>query len=164
MNFKQQIKKFRRNAKAVSPVIATIILVAMSIVMAIAVAYWALGIGNSFTKFEKVQYTSTYPVTNDNSTWTIFMNVKNTGTATATINNVFLNGQPFSSYGTGDETPTINPAQSTSGVIATVNPGESQTITVNLKDSVGTWVSGMNVQVDVMTAAGNSYPATVLLP
>ncbi len=158
MNFKQKTRKFRRNVKAVSPVIATIILVAISIVMAIAVAYWALGIGNSFTKFEKVQYTSTYPLANDDGTFTVVMNLKNTGTATATVDNLFLNGRPFDSY---SPAPAVNSTIATTGV--TIPPGASTTLTITSAYST-TWTSGMTIQVDVMTAAGNSYPTTVILP
>jgi flagellin-like protein len=45
-----KLRSLHRNVKAVSPVIATIIIVAIAITMSIAVAYWMLGLGNSFTK------------------------------------------------------------------------------------------------------------------
>ena len=61
------MKSFRRCIKAVSPVIATIIIVAIAITMSIAVAYWLLGLGGSFTKFEKVEFTTAY-VTGDAAT------------------------------------------------------------------------------------------------
>ncbi len=155
--------RFFKSIRAVSPVIATIILVAISIVMAISIAYWALGIGNSFTKFEKVQYSSAPYATYDqiNSQWKITTSIQNTGTATATVNNVFLNGQPYNTY-----TPAgvVNPAP-VSGVIASLAPGKSATITVTLANQGGgAWVSGMSVQFDIVTAAGNSYPTTVTLP
>jgi FlaG/FlaF family flagellin (archaellin) len=149
-------KNFFRNIKAVSPVIATIILVAISIVMAISVAYWALGIGGSFTKFEKIQYTYAYP-TSDGSDWSIHLNIKNTGTATATINNIFLNGQPYDTYTTALPTVTFDPDSTL------VNPGQNSTVTITAAYSEQ-WASGMSVQVDVMTAAGNSYPTTVMIP
>jgi len=55
----------RRKDRAVSPVIATIILVAIAIVMAIAVAYWALGLGGTFTRYEKIEIMSMYAVSDD---------------------------------------------------------------------------------------------------
>ena len=55
MKFKLR-RTFRGNVKAVSPVIATIIIVAIAITMSIAVAYWLLGLGSSFTKYEKVEF------------------------------------------------------------------------------------------------------------
>ncbi len=44
-----------KNRKAISPVIATVILVAVAITVAIAVSYWMSGITSSYTKFEKVE-------------------------------------------------------------------------------------------------------------
>lgn len=165
MKLKQRVNNFHRSVEAVSPVIATIILVAIAIVMAISVAYWALGIGNSFTKFEKVQYTNSYALPTATG-WTVTMDVKNTGTATSTIKAVYLNGLPLTAY------PDIpEGTRPTATFSASLAPGQSQTVTVALNSnedgqSAGTksWVSGMTVQADIMTAAGNSYPTTVTLP
>ncbi len=91
---------FRWNRKGISTIIATIIIVAIAIVMAIAVAYWAMGIGGSFTRFEKLQYTTTpyatLVTTATPNTYTIYFSMKNTGTASATIDtsNIMINGQP----------------------------------------------------------------------
>ncbi|MEM2812119.1 MAG: archaellin/type IV pilin N-terminal domain-containing protein, partial [Candidatus Bathyarchaeia archaeon] len=52
----------RHNQKAVSPVIATIIIVAVAIVMSIAVAYWMLGLATTFTRYEKLEFISAYAV------------------------------------------------------------------------------------------------------
>jgi flagellin-like protein len=49
-----------RDRRGVSPVIATIIIVAIAIVMALAVAYWMLGLGGAFTRFEKLEFVSAY--------------------------------------------------------------------------------------------------------
>lgn len=160
-------KGFRWNKKGISTVIATIIIVAISIVMAIAVAYWAMGIGGSFTRFEKLQFTSSY-ATPATGGWLITINVKNTGTAAATISDVFLNGQPSSTYAT--PLPVISPTPTTGPTIATLTAGGQSTITVKLdnteKDAGGNlvWTSGMSVELRLQTAAGNSYPTTVQLP
>jgi FlaG/FlaF family flagellin (archaellin) len=64
----------------VSPVIATVILVAVAITVAVAVAYWMGGIAGQYTKFEKVEIQSAV-CTNNGTFWTIEMKLKNTGTA-----------------------------------------------------------------------------------
>ena len=102
-------RKLRHNITAISTIIATIIIVSVSIVMAIAVAFWAMGIGSSFTKFEKVEFISIYadPRAYYNGTvqqpdgnyfngtaFTLNIVLKNTGTAAATITNIFLNSRP----------------------------------------------------------------------
>ena len=148
------MKNIRRSRKGISTVIATIIIVAIAIVMAIAVAYWAMGIGTSFTRFEKLTYTSAY-VTGAPSSYTINFALKNTGTATATVDpsTIFLNGQPLSSYNTAVvsiTTPTpIAPGETLKGTIAV---------------TASSFVSGMNVNLMIQTAAGNQYPEVVVLP
>ncbi len=46
--------KILKNRKAVSPVIATVILVAVAITISVAVAYWMGGISSQYTKFENL--------------------------------------------------------------------------------------------------------------
>lgn len=162
-------RKFRKNLKGISTVIATIIIVAISIVMAIAVAYWALGIGSSFTRFEKLEFTSAYALYNSTipQSYTIYMNIKNTGSAAATIDNstIFYNGRPASAYGTTYLTymPIAN-FQTIS-----LDPGNSTSFTIVLLAQSSTypgsnWVSNMNVEVMIQTTAGRQYPKVVTLP
>lgn len=104
------MRSFRRSIKAVSPVIATIIIVAIAITMSIAVAYWVLGLGSSFTKYEKVEFTSAYAdLTGGN--FVAVMNFKNTGSATATVDSatIFYNGKPAVAFPTAptDDQPTV---------------------------------------------------------
>ena len=148
-------RSFKRNVKAVSPVIATIIIVAIAIVMAIAVAYWMLGLGSSFTRFEKLEFTTAY-ATVDNDNFVINMTIKNTGSATATIDkdSILYNGRPANAY-TDKVNATFN--------AMTLEPGQSATGTITLpKDS--TWRSGMTVEIMLHTAAGKDYPKVVVLP
>ena len=56
-----------------SPVIATVILVAVAITVAVAVAYWMGGIAGQYTKFEKVEIQTAYSVRNAGNGWNISM-------------------------------------------------------------------------------------------
>jgi len=153
------MKSFRRNLKAVSPVIATIIIVAIAIVMSIAVAYWVLGLGATFTKYEKVEFVSAYATGTQATGYTITMSLKNTGTATATFDTttVFYNGKPASAYLVTDQpvasfTPlTLNPGQATTAASITMNSGTD-------------WTSGMTVEVTIQTTSGDQYPKAIVLP
>ena len=90
-----------RKRKGVSPVIATVILVAVAITVSVAVAYWMSGIAGQYTSFEKVeiqQATSTYDDTT-NYEWTIVIKLKNTGTAAATLTSLFINDYEVDQYG-----------------------------------------------------------------
>jgi FlaG/FlaF family flagellin (archaellin) len=148
-----------RNLKAVSPVISTIIIVAIAIVMSIAVAYWMLGIGGSFTRFEKLEFVSGY-ISNSNSTWfDITVTLKNTGSADATLDLVFLNAKPYTAY-VDDSNVTVTYAGDT-----TLNPGDSINAVISLKRGTTTvWKSGMSVEVMIQSVAGRQYPKTINLP
>ena len=167
-------RKFRGNKKAISTIIATIIIVSVSIVMAISVAFWAMGIGNSFTKFEKVEFTSIYadPAGYYNATvqqpdgnyfngtaFTIYITLKNTGTAAATITNIFLNSRPYDT-GYTNITQTHIVGQNLA-VGQALSPRGMITLPF---DSTNVWTSGSSVEVDIQTAAGRSYSNTVVLP
>jgi FlaG/FlaF family flagellin (archaellin) len=93
-------KSLNGNLKAVSPVIATIIIVAIAITMSIAVAYWLLGLGSSFTKYEKIEFTTAYAVPTNGGGYTVTLNLKNTGTAASTIDSTLTlyNGYPDTYY------------------------------------------------------------------
>jgi hypothetical protein len=157
-------RKFRKNLKGISTIIATIIIVAISIVMAIAVAYWAMGIGGSFTRFEKLTFTSAWAETNSTG-YFIHMVLNNTGTAAATIDPgaILYNGKPGSAYGTtGAPTAWLNGKNSS---VVTLNPGAGLgRALIELPSGTSSWKSGMTVEVAIQTAAGNSYPKTVSVP
>jgi hypothetical protein len=141
--------------------------------MAIAVAYWAMGIGNSFTKFEKVEWTSLYadsqrvynatvqqPDGNyfNGTAFPVFITLKNTGTAAATITTIFLNSRPYdSAYENVTQTGLVNV---TLGVGQTLAPRGLITLPLNTND----WTHGSSVEIVVQTAAGRSYSNTVVLP
>jgi len=150
--------------KGISTIIAVIIIVSVSIVMAIAVAYWAMGIGNSFTKFEKIEFTSIYadPPTADNlGNFTINIQLKNTGTQSATISNIFLNTRPWDTAFVGvTQTNLIN--QTLSAGASTSNA--KIYLPIDTPSSSPNWSHGNSVQVEIQTAAGRTYPDVVVLP
>jgi flagellin-like protein len=154
-------KPMRGDRRAVSPVIATIILVAVAIVMAIAVAYWALGLGGTFTRYEKIEIMSMY-ATKDDGKWTITARLRNTGGAAATINMVLINGRPYSDY--RDVTVKADDSQFDGSTGVPLNPGDSKTFTIEIPTSEGSFVPGMSVEVTFHTAAGSDYPKVVVLP
>ena len=235
-------RKFLNNKKAMSIVISTVIIIAISITMSIAIAFWAMGIGNSFTKFEKLEFVSIYvdtatnpaaaavstisangritgiAVTNGGSgylvtpavtitggggsgaqaqaivsngvvqritminqgsgysftnpptvtiappggsaipSFPIYIQLKNTGSAAATINNVFLNDKPFNVVGATTNLVSGS-AQST-----VLQVGQRRNDFFILLPMGGTWNSGDYVEVIIQTTAGRQYSNTVLIP
>lgn len=158
--------------RAISTIIATIIIVSVSIVMAIAVAFWAMGIGGSFQKFEKVEFISIYPDPQayypgtllqpdgnyfNGSAFTINIMLKNSGTAAATINNVFLNSRPYDTFANVTQSNLVN---------VTVSAGQQLNPKgiITLPYGTGVWTSGSTIEVAIQTAAGRSYSDFVVLP
>ena len=139
-----------RSKSGISPVMATVILVAIAIVIAIAVAFWATGLVGVFTRFEKIEIVAAYYDASSNA---VVLKVKNTGSATATIDDVYVNGIPGATYTFTEGNETLS-------------PGDSATIQVTKPPSaVGTsFVSGVTYEVAVHTASGKLYPAAVLIP
>ncbi len=141
--------------------------------MAIAAAFWAMGIASSFQKFEEVQFTSIYadppgyyngtllqPDGNyfNGSAFTIYIVLKNAGTGAATINGIFLNSRPYdSAYGNITQRNLINVTLSAG---QTLNPRGI----ITLPQDFSTWTSGSSTEVAIQTAAGRTYSSTVVLP
>jgi len=152
----------RRKDRAVSPVIATIILVAVAIVMSIAVAYWALGLGGTFTRYEKVEIMTMYANKTTERTegtegWNITACLRNTGSAAATINMILINGKPL------DVINATGKVISNFKEEVTLSPGERKVLWIFIpKDN--TFASGMVVEVMFHSAAGSDYPKVVVLP
>jgi hypothetical protein len=155
----RMMRFFRRNRKAVSPVIATIIIVGIAIVMSIAVAYWLMGLVSPGK--ETLQFVSGY-ATADASNFYMNITLKNIGSKDATIDLVFLNAKPYSSYG--------NVQIQWNGTVAAQYPvkiGDVASGYITLAktpSSVGNWTSGISVDVNVHSVAGYEYPKSIVLP
>jgi archaeal type IV pilus assembly protein PilA len=150
-------RTLRGNLKAVSPVIATIIIVAIAITMSIAVAYWLLGLGSSFTRYEKVEFSSAFVTGDATNGYTVYMVLKNTGSAAATIDQtaILYNGKPANvTGGAGVVISTFVPA--------TLEPGMSTT-TAQLQLPTS-YVAGTTLEITLHTTGGKDYPKVVTLP
>ncbi|MCW4050435.1 MAG: type IV pilin [Candidatus Bathyarchaeota archaeon] len=173
--------------RAVSPVIATVILVAVTITVAVAVSYWMSNITGQYTSFEKIEIQSGYAVNVAASPaialewedtdgdgvydegevitqeavdevlagWLITLELKNSGTSTATMTSVFINDKPI------DQTNIVclqidpdlaEPAKMIieSGVAVTVF------ITINDVEAV-TYSSGTTINIKLHSASGMDY-------
>jgi flagellin-like protein len=150
------LKTRKLNKRGISPVIATIIIVAVAIAIAIAVAFWVVGIAGLFTRFEKLEISYIY-ADKSGSDWTINLMVKNTGSATATIDQIFLNGKPASVAGV---TVTPDPADTAQAL----TPGATATFAISISSGTPGFGSGATVEVKLHTAAGQEYYKAVVLP
>lgn len=151
-----------RNRRAISPVIATVILVAVAITVSVAVAYWMGGIAGGYTKFEKVEI-QTAICTLSGGNWTISMKLKNTGTATSTMIAAFINDAEVDQYGQPGMVQNMWATNMTKSTTIT----SGQIITVNFYMDPGrvgsTLSSGTTVNIKIHSAGGMDYPRLVEL-
>jgi flagellin-like protein len=132
--------KGRKNS-GISPVVATVILVAVAIVIAIAVAFWASGLVGIFTRFEKLEILSAYQDTGDNVK-NIVIRVRNTGSSPTSITEVVINGVSVKSVDA-----------------CALGVGETKVVTIITRDGL---MAGVTYEVMLKTAGGKQYPTAVL--
>jgi len=149
-----------RDKRGISPVVATVILVAVTIVVAVAVAYWMGGIAALYTRFEKLEITSAYASYSATYTnWTVTVNLRNTGSADATITGLLVNGKPYTEYGAN--MTIVSPADfSTNGV--PIPSGKSGTIVFRIEKGGG-FQAGVSIEIKLHSASGQDYPKTITL-
>ena len=133
------MKKLLKSKKALSPVVAAIILIAVTVAVSIAVAAWMGALTFTFMKTEQISYTEVDFGT-DNST--IAVTVENTGTTDVTITKASVTG-----YGV-DQTITVSDG--------TVGKGASKTITLTLTDGEQ-WSTGRAYDIELLTSQGNKF-------
>jgi FlaG/FlaF family flagellin (archaellin) len=134
-----------RGKAGISPVVATVILVAVAIVIAIAVAFWASGLVGVFTRFEKIEIQAAYW---DGSNVVII--ARNTGSSIAVVDMILVNGAPCVTD--VDSTLTIG------GIFSTQLPAGSCA-------AGGTIMSGgITNEIALHTTSGKTYPVAVLIP
>jgi flagellin-like protein len=172
--------------RAISPVIATVILIAVAVALGIAVAFWASGLTGSFSKYEKLGVNTQYAIgvspvaaADCNSAvvcWKLNLAGQNTGSSDSTVIAFQVNGVPYTVLATANWVAT----QSINGAAATALPlGSTQAISVKSGQSFAfvleldaggapvvpkTFAHGQTIQVVIVTATGNNYPASVVLP
>jgi flagellin-like protein len=170
MEFISRMKKsLRRNLKAVSPVIATIIIVAITIVMSIAVNFWIISVGGAFTRYEKLEFQNAYATVSSNySQYLLELRLKNTGSADVALEFLFFNGKPLMDCKDLVEIRFNNVTYPKGGIFSvTVGSGDVVVSTVTLVRAYGGTSSeykpGMSLQITVQTAVGIQYSKVTVL-
>jgi archaeal type IV pilus assembly protein PilA len=136
-------RKFKKNAKALSPVVASIILIAVTVAVSVVVAAWMGGMTIGLMgSAEQVSITNVaFPDSN-----TIQVMVMNAGGTDAVINSAFINGAGVADF------QAVTVLKSSSTVISFVNDG----------NATFTLTSGTSYTIKLITAKGTSVvsPAT----
>lgn len=132
--------KILRNKKALSPVVASIILIAVTVAVSIAVAAWMGALTFTFMGTEEIKITNMAF-----STGNIAVTANNTGTTSVTFNEVWVNGAKQS-------TISYSPSSTVDA-----NTGTVVTITYS-------WTNGANYQVKLVTSKGNQFLYSAVAP
>jgi flagellin-like protein len=135
------MKKFRQSKKALSPVVASIILIAVTVAVSIAVAAWMGALTIGFMGTEELRITSmTFDSTH------IYVVANNTGTTPVTINDVWVNNGVIAADDVTGE-----------GVSIAANSGQQFVIAYTIVD-------GNNYQVKLVSSKGNTFMYTAVAP
>jgi flagellin-like protein len=134
------MKRLLKSKKALSPVVAAIILIAVTVAVSIAVAAWMGALTFTFMKTEELKITSvTFP-----SNTTVTIACTNTGADTLTVSSATVDD--------ASKTPTYGGNFGTDG---SLGKGASGTVTIPF-----TWASGSKYTFALLTASGNKYTYT----
>lgn len=123
--------KIRKNKdrKAGSTVIATVIIVSVTIVLAFVAAFWISGITEQNMKFRNVGVVSAVCTWEPNDTyWKITMKLKNAGTATATLTSGFINDVEIENY-TMD---SVAAGSTSTNMTTSTSLGSGASVTINI--------------------------------
>lgn len=139
--------KILKSRKALSPVVASIILIAVTVAVSIAVAAWMGALTFTFMATEQIQITNLAFGVGSGTGW-IAVTVNNTGTSPVTMNEAWVNNV---------KKTTTTPALPTGGTIP-ANAG----IILNITSL--TVVQGYNYQVKLVSSKGNQFMYSAYAP
>jgi archaeal type IV pilus assembly protein PilA len=139
MNLGKTMRKFRRNTRAISPVIATLLMIAIAVVASLVTYAWVMGYMNFTTEktgkaiqIQSVSYDSTA------NQFTIYVqNVGDSPIEFGSTNSIFINGQGA----TGTFTPNTlqNGDTAQSSKISTGLQTGVQSVTIKVTTTDGTF-------------------------
>jgi len=130
--------KILKSKKALSPVVAAIILIAVTVAVSIAVAAWMGALTFTFMATEQVDLRSITWVPNSAFNLTVY----NTGTSPVTITQIWVNNVQYTS-------------SSDIGNGVTISEGSSQEIDVTFS-----YTNGTSYEITLVTSKGNRFSKT----
>jgi flagellin-like protein len=140
-------KMNKRSRKALSPVVASIILIAVTVAVSIAVAAWMGALTFSFTSTEQINITN---MNFDVTAKRISVTANNTGTTSVTINEAWVNSVKQTTV--KDDTLADLP------VTISANQGKIFNITLSSMSA------GYSYQVKLISSKGNTFLYTATAP
>jgi flagellin-like protein len=141
-----KLRKIKNNAKALSPVVASIILIAVTVAVSVAVAAWMGGMTLGFMNTEQLKITNVGFGAAAGDTVTV--SVQNTGSNPVTVSDVYFGS---TKSGSGDIAWFL--ADGTTGANSKISANSAQVLTIDNQ----AWILGGTYQIKLVTSQGNSY-------
>lgn len=143
------MRKLLKSRKALSPVVAAIILIAVTVAVSIAVAAWMGALTFTFMATEQLEIQgATFSGTSGSSNNTIVVTVQNTGTADLTVDKYKLGAG-----GTVHDITDVSVAQ-----------GATATVTLTTGADGEAWTSGTTYDIYLITSTGKQFPYRATAP
>ncbi len=141
--------KILKSKKALSPVVAAIILIAVTVAVSIAVAAWMGALTFTFMSTEQLEVQgATFSGTSGDAANTIVLTVQNTGTADLTISSYKL--------GVGG---TAHPITAVA-----VAQGDTASVSCTVGADGEAWTSGTTYDIYLITSTGKQFPYRATAP
>jgi archaeal type IV pilus assembly protein PilA len=141
------LRKLKKNSKALSPVVASIILIAVTVAVSIAVAAWMGALTIGFMAAEQCKITN---VEFADASPGVVLTLRNTGDTSVTIQDVYV----------GSSLMTVTYLADDGATTGAVQPNGVLTITA----STQAWEAGTSYQFKVVSAKGNPFVYTATAP
>jgi len=125
----------------------TITITVVCLTLVIAMGGWIFGLSSVFVRNGRIEIKAVYAMGQMDNDFTIFLEVKNVGSASSTIEEALLNGLKFDS----EQLPL------------TVPTGQSAVVKLTLPATQGIQ-SGVIVQIELRTSDGMACSTVVVLP
>jgi len=145
--------------KAISPILATVILIAVTLVIAIGVIGWIMGVWGSLGgPSESLVVTGGGTATGTTGSLTFTVTIVNKGSGSAKLSRIEVSG--IGSVGSNENVKDDGTQKQLQQV--EIKPGESHTVEVTLGNLGSfTCVVGATYNVNVYTQAGNVYSTVI---
>ena len=144
--------------------VSTVILLAVTITVAVSVAYWMGTISGIYSQFEKIEVSSVSCSMITGLTryyWEIELSCKNTGSKTSTFDGIYLNNEAINII---DSIPPIGGACSNLSVDErSLKSGESIKFSIFIDGTASNFTSGTSVKIKIHSVSGIEYEKLVIL-
>jgi len=147
-----------RKMKGIEPIIAVVILIAITLVIAIGVIGWIMGWWGTLGATEVLQVYPDSQLLLKNGGYYLALHIQNKGTGDAAITKIEIGGITITSFTGTNTCPGFVLTDVNNRLV--IKPGPDTTIYINITSEV-IFSPGVTLSVNIYTASGAKIPAVV---